>query len=311
MTNNYCYYSHKPISTLESLSKHLGIPLNMLMTCMENVEACYKANRPIIKANGSIRTTYRVLAPLSIIQKKIKATLLEKVHYPDYLQGSLKKRSPVTNCEKHLGAENIIKEDVANFFDSISYERVTILWKHLFNFPDVVAECLAKLTTFRGSVRQGSSVSPYIANLILWENEPQVVQALAAEGMVYTRYVDDITQSSKHALSKSQKTHCINQIYRMLRSNGLIPNRSKHKIIAKHECLSINNLNINAGRPTISKKYRKKIRAAIREYEISPEGPIKQKQFTSLVGRLGYVQKSHPTFSRKCKITLRMKTCHE
>lgn len=300
-----CYYPHRSIGTMQSLALHLGMPLDTLKMISENAHKYYVANRPVMKKNGDVRITYTILEPLKTIQKKIQNNLLKKVHYPDYLQGSLKGRSPITNAEKHLGAAIIIKEDIKKFFDSISYEKILIIWKHFFCFSDEVAHCLTRIITFKGFLSQGCSTSSYIANLIFWEVEPKIVSTFAKQGIVYTRYVDDITLSSKNILCNEQLATCTKRIYSMLLLNGLKPNYSKHKIITKRNKLSINNININSPHLTIAKKYRKNTKAAIKCFnEIVNDEYLKKKMYPAIMGRLNYIKNCHPHFVSECKTHL-------
>src|SRR5690606_24743161 len=155
------------------------------------------------------------------------------IRYPQFLFGGIadpeKPRSTKANAMTHTGAKTLIKEDIENFFPSISDDLAKRAWKYFFNYSEDVANILVKLTTYRGSTPQGWKTTGYIANLVFWNCEPKLVESLSRKGLAYSRWVDDICVSCKRKLSTSEKTQVINSIYGMMHSQGFKPKRSKHE----------------------------------------------------------------------------------
>ena len=99
-------------------------------------------------------------------------------------------RDPVRNAELHVGRKILIKEDIKSFFPSTSSDLVVSVWHSLFGFSHEVSRCLTALTTLNGQLPQGAKTSTFLANLVLWKNEPDLVAYLRSNGLQYSRYID-------------------------------------------------------------------------------------------------------------------------
>jgi len=298
-------YQHSPISSIKSLSEHLRVSEDVLVYIAENRDKYYQQNKPELKPDGKERITYRLDIELKKIQKQIKTRIFNKVNYPEYLQGSIKdKRNPRTydrNAAIHAGSNFIISEDVSDFFHSIDEKLVNDMWKYLFGFSVDVSELLTKLTTYNGYVPQGGVTSSYLSNLILWDVEPALVEKLNKLNITYTRYIDDVTLSSKvDWLPEKNKIESINSVFAMLTGKGLKPNRTKHKIMGRNTKMVIHKLNVNSGRPTMNKKKRQKIRLEVYNLKKSAtvckrSGEPYKKLYQSVHGKVLELCNFHPT----------------
>ena len=166
------------------MAKHLGTTSSLLKKLADNSHKYYRLKtKP--KKNGGVRKYYSIREPLKSVQGKIRKRILLKVTYPDYLQGSIKGRSPKTNAQVHVGAKCLIELDIANFFPSIIRDQVYRTFRYFFNFSDEVSNLLVDLITHQGRVPQGSPVSSDIANLVLcWDGkEAQLVDNLKKKGI--------------------------------------------------------------------------------------------------------------------------------
>lgn len=260
------------------------------------------------KRDGSIRTTYDVKPKLKLLHRKIAQKLLKKVNYPDYLKGSLPKRDYLTNANSHTNSKCIITEDIKNFFPSISKNIVVSIWKNIFRFPHNVAETLSELITYQGFLVQGGVTSSYIANLALWYKEPELVKELNKQGFTYTRYVDDISISSKRIITQKEKTEIIRKIHIMLSSIGVKLNRKKHKIMPRNKRQDIHRVNVNTNRSTLPKKERKKIEAAVHQCEKMFNNALDSKEYKVLfnrtLGRVNMLARLHNRQAQKLKSRL-------
>ena len=222
-------YDLKPICDISALSLSLGMPEQLLINVALQADSLYRKAKPIIKPDGSIRQPFDALQPLKAIQRRIKDRILKRVKFPEYLTGSLSGRDYRTNAAMHAGAKIVICEDIEGFFPSTSHERILDIWLNFFRFSEEVATLLTRLTTKEGSLPQGASTSSYLANLAFWNQEPRLQANLAQMNIVYSRYVDDIAMSSTLALSKTEQTSLIAQVYGMLSRHGYKAKRRKHE----------------------------------------------------------------------------------
>ena len=107
------------------LAKALGFSLCDLQKLAKDSDKYCKPTC-IPKKDGDMRTVTVVKQPLNSVLKKIKNRILDKVVYPDYLHGSIKKRAPATNVRPHIGARGIINLDIKNFFPSVNHKKTNV-----------------------------------------------------------------------------------------------------------------------------------------------------------------------------------------
>ena len=206
--NRPCFKG-RPIATLDALARALHFSPRQLRWAIERADTLYRHTKPIAKSDGSVRQTYDPAAPLKNIQRRINRNIFNRVMFPTYLQGGIRDRNNprhcIANAKLHSGATIVINEDISSFFPSITKQQVRDIWQNLFHFPPEIAEALTILTTYQGILPQGAPTSSYLANLVLWRQEPELVTNLAARGIRYSRYVDDITLSSKRFLNNHKR----------------------------------------------------------------------------------------------------------
>ncbi len=123
-----------------------------------------------------------------------------KILEHDAAYGFVKNR----NCKKALiqhqlnKSEYFLKLDIDNFFPSLTeYTVISNLYKLAqatvsWNFINSMANYMF----YEGRLSQGSPLSPYLANLTMLPFDYRLSKYAAAQGMVYTRYADDILLSS-------------------------------------------------------------------------------------------------------------------
>jgi len=293
---NHLYYKNRPIASIDSLTRLLCITPKILVQVVSRADCYYKPhNQP--KKGGGFREVVSVAAPLKDIQRRIKSRILEHVHYPGYLQGGIKDRNAprdyMANARFHVGAKVIINEDIAQFFPSVSAEQVYAIWMNLFQFPAEIARYLTALTTWRGELPQGAATSTYLSNLVLWRDEPGVVEAMQQHGFKYSRFVDDMTVSSHDKIDASGKTFIVVTLKKMCNRQGFALKRNKHRIYSSGQPMLVNNLAVNA-KVSLATRERSKIRAAVFDCENAFKKQLDVKKYRELYDRtLGRVRMMH------------------
>ena len=304
-------YPHAPIRCLDALSKALGVHHNVLVRCASAAARMYRLAKQEVKPDGSIRQTFDARPVLKAVQIRIKERLLQRVVFPTYLHGSLRGCSPRTNAKMHVRAKITFAEDITQFFPSASQTLVRRTWLRFFGFSEDVADLLTDLTTLNGGLPQGAVTSSYLANLIFWDYEPCLVKTLASRGLTYSRYVDDVTVSSRRRVEPEDKTYVVAQIYGMLLHHGFIPNRRKHEITTSAESMRTTKLvhNVAVGLPDGE---RKRIRAGVYHLErrvlLGVRGDEITRELASLatrVGRLGSFHKVPAAALKKRLVAVR------
>lgn len=235
-------YPCKPISSVKALAAMLNATEEEVLKI---ADAANKMYRTVKLKPGSTRQVFDATRPLKAIHARIKTIVLSRVSFPSYLTGSLKGRDHKKNADLHINKAVIISEDVKGFFGSVSDNLVYDVWLHFFGFSPSVARILTQLTTKDGALPQGGICSSYLANLALWRDEPLLHAKLAARGITYSRYVDDMCMSSSVILSTDSKKAIIKDVYGMLRRNGLYARRDKHEITPATQRMIATKLVIN------------------------------------------------------------------
>lgn len=294
---SFCY-PHKPIASLEKLAIYLGITLEELLYLRQYSNSFYFLHERKEKADGTFRDTYNVRDRLKNVHEKIAKKFFTILDYPEYLQGGICKRSSITNAKQHIGMNILIKEDISNFFPSISKKIVHQVWTGFFHFSHDVADCLAELVTYQGYLVQGSKVSGFLCNLIWWQREADLVAEFQKQGLVYTRFVDDVTVSTKRNLSNAEKKKIISKIYSLFHSVDAKANRKKQKIMHKGHQQTVNNMNVSIGKPTLPKEKRKEIRTIVFKCELTFQNKeihitAYEKLFNSAKGKVFYLKQFH------------------
>jgi len=292
------YYPCQPIYSVSVLAVALGIPEQVLLRVSADANHSYRLAKEEKKKDGSVRQAYDAHPPLKSVQTHIKERILSRVHFPEYLNGSLKGRSTRKNAQPHVGAKIVISEDIANFFPTISPTLVKAMWRGLFGFSDDVADLLTTLTTKDGGVPQGAVTSSYLANLVFWAFEPALCRKFQRRGYVYTRYVDDITVSSVRRLNNEEKSEIISGIYGMLRACGVRAKRKKHDLSTAKKRITTTKL-VHNTRVSLTKEVRRDVRTAVHLLEqkaaFGDYDNMLQIELASASSRVGRLNSFHPT----------------
>lgn len=300
-------YPFRPIGSPALLAQTLGVSVEHLQSLAAQANSLYRLAKPIVKSDGSIRQPLDAKPPLKELHRRITERILLRVVYPPYLTGSLKGTEAKKNAEMHTGKSIVICDDIKSFFPSITAQAVNDVWRGLFGFPPKVANLLTALTTKDGQLPQGAIPSSYLANLILWRYEPELHAELAAQGITYSRYVDDIVVSSVGFMSKEVQTQVIGMVYGMLAKAGLKPKRSKHETYSRSTRMVTTKLVVNR-KASLPQQKRSQARAAVHHLEIesAAAGHLNDLPLLASVSvQVGQMNRFHPTQAAPLKARLK------
>lgn len=294
-------YPFDPIWSVDALSRAIHTELTELVAIAGVADRSY---RRVKMEPGSTREVFSALPRLKIVQKRIKEEILQHVKFPDYLTGSVRGRDYVTNAKLHTGAHILICEDVTKFFPSVSAAKVWDIWRHFFGFSNEVADLLTALTTKSGGLPQGANTSSYLANLVLWRDEPKLHAKLAEQSITYSRYVDDISISATSFLAPTMQERIIADVYGMLRRNGLSAKRKKHEIFSRSHRMIVTKVIVNE-KPSWSRDRRSAVRTQVYELEQRVKSGVHDNNLrkfadstANLVGQLGRFHERDANFLR-------------
>jgi RNA-directed DNA polymerase len=186
------------IRTLPHLADRIGFNLKRLLKIAQNTEPYYVDFKKYVKTKE--RDLVKVKPPLDIIQENILTRILVRIPVGKFAFGVGKGKSILDNAKMHANAPFVAKMDIKEFYPSIRYTKVHKFFREEQECSPDVARILTLLTTRDYALPLGVSTSPMIANQIVRPVDKRIAGLANENGLVYTRYVDDIAISGAYAL---------------------------------------------------------------------------------------------------------------
>ena len=242
------------------------------LTYYANPELCKKrySSFTIKKKSGEDRIIHAPNGGLKSILRCLNF-ILQIIHEPHQaVTGFVPNKSIVDNAKKHVNHSFVLNIDLKDFFHSFDRNRVKLGFMYepfkLNGDKEPLAFLLASLCTHpleldgekKNVLPQGSPTSPTLTN-ILCSKLDQRLQGLAKRfKVVYSRYADDITFSSKHNIFDSAEFKT--ELKRIIEENqGLKINPSKTRLQKDAFRQEVTGLIVNE-KVNVRKKYVKQIR---------------------------------------------------
>jgi len=265
--------------------------IKTLYSISNNIENNYKIYK-IKKRNGKYRSIYEPTSLLKNIQKQILVNILNNKIISKYAKAYHKGISLKDNAIPHINKDTILKLDIKDFFESISFSDIYNSCFPIEYFPKSVGMLLTYLCTYDEHLTQGAPTSAYISNLVMKDFDEILGAWCEEKDIAYTRYSDDMTFSGNF-----NPTEIIVKVRKMLYKLGLKLNNDKVHVVNKSSSQNVTGIVVNK-KAQVCSKYRKDIRQEI--YYIRKYGLIshlehyKYKQdskvyLNSLYGRILYV----------------------
>ena len=230
--------------------------IKTLYSISNNIEKNYRVYK-IKKRNGKYRTIYEPNSLLKHIQKQILNNILNNKSISKYAKAYHKGISLKDNAIPHINKDIILKLDIKDFFENISFVDIYNSCFPIEYFPKSVGMLLTYLCTYDEHLAQGSPTSAYISNLVMKDFDEVLGAWCEDNNISYTRYSDDMTFSGNFNPSK-----IIIKVRKMLYILGLQLNNDKIHIVNKSSCQLVTGIVVNE-KTQVSSKYRKEIRQEI------------------------------------------------
>ena len=230
--------------------------IKTIYSISNNMEKNYKIYK-IKKRNGKYRTIYEPNLILKQIQKQILNNILNNKSISKYAKAYHKGIQLKDNAILHINKEMILKLDIKNFFENISFLDIYNSCFPIEYFPKSVGMILTYLCTYDNHLTQGSPTSAYISNLVMKEFDEELGNWCDLMNISYTRYSDDMTFSGKFNPSE-----LITKVRKMLYKLGLELNNDKIHIVHKSSSQNVTGVVVNE-KMQVNVKYRNKIRQEI------------------------------------------------
>lgn len=203
-----------------SIREELGQPKNVTFEnlsfyIMQRTERKRYRHFRLPKRSSGFRDIYSPNAFLHSLQLDAKYLLEQFYNAPNCVVGFVNGRSVKDGAQQHVGRRYMMNLDLKDFFSQVSAKRIVkTLMAEPYNFSPRLAIVIARLCCvnlkaekFSSCIQkkewlshlhlpQGTCTSPLLTNIVCETMDRSLSELCAANGVVYTRYADDITLSS-------------------------------------------------------------------------------------------------------------------
>lgn len=184
--------------TPADLARWLNLPERDLRGWLSNSPAWARgyeyARFTVPKRRGGLRPLEAPNEKLKALQRTVLHRLLNALPTHPAATGFTRGKSIVDNARPHAARGVVINLDLADFFPSITAERVEALFRSL-GWDAAASTILTRICTSDGRLPQGAPTSPALSNLICKKLDARLAALVKRYGGVYTRYADDLTVS--------------------------------------------------------------------------------------------------------------------
>ncbi len=276
----------------------------ILYNISNNIDANYE-EIIIHKKSGGLRFLYEPSKELKSIQKRILKNVLEEKKLSNYSYAYRKKVSVLDNAKPHVKKNVIVKLDIKDFFDNITFNMV---YDSCFNetlYPKKMGMLFTNLCMYNNKLPAGAPTSGFISNMVLRSFDEKVGYYCEKRKINYTRYCDDLTFSGDFNVKD-----LIKYVNKLLYEYNFRLNKKKIKVVSKKTRQQVTGIVVNE-KVNIRRNYKRKIRQEI--YYIKKYGlksHLKNITYKSdakpyllnLLGRINYVYnitKNHEFYNYK------------
>ena len=221
-----------------------------------------------------------------MIQKNILNHVLKGLGVSSYACAYVPNKSLKDNTLIHVGQKIILKLDIKNFFQNITFEQIYLAFPNTV-FPPSIKVLLLKLCTYEDYLPQGAPTSPYLSNLAMKNFDNYIGEYCSNQNINYTRYSDDLTFSGDFDVKRLK-----NKVDAFLDTFGFSLNEKKTRILRTNQRQIITGVVVNK-KINVPKSVRKKIRQEM--YYINKYGLFDHNEFTnqnttlaSMLGKVNY-----------------------
>lgn len=188
---------------LQRMAEDLAILPSHLESIIQTAPLRYKVFE-IPKKAGGVRQVAQPAREVKAIQQWVIRALGPKLPIHKSATAYVSGASILKNAKAHVSSRYMLKLDFEGFFPSIrAVDIQSHLERHCADFLDRSAQKTIAHLCCWAPKRQpplrlciGAPTSPLFSNSIMFEFDTLVSEIAEADGVVYTRYADDITLSS-------------------------------------------------------------------------------------------------------------------
>lgn len=255
----------------------------------------------IPKRNGGEREISQPSREVKLLQRALMTIVLEKIPVHEAATAYIKGSSTLSNALPHAGHGPILKLDFKDFFPSIRSDdwRNFCRTNSIFSNDDDIN--LSTNLLFRrkkgdriGRLAIGAPSSPMLSNIMMYEFDRIVSEMVSKDHVIYTRYADDMTFSSRRTGFLVNVKNIVEEAISRIGSPKLALNKEKTLYVTPKFGRIVTGLTLgNNGTVGIGKKKKRIIHASVHG---ALHGKLDFKEMRALAGTLAYVNSVEPEF---------------
>jgi retron-type reverse transcriptase len=262
---------------------------------------------PIKKRNGDDRWIAQPAREVKLLQRKVMQHYLRDLPVHPAATAYKKGTSIRKNAASHLPCGAILKLDFKDFFPSLKQSDWTqyATGKRLFDtLEDVELSGRILFHRPRGSsilrLAIGAPSSPHVSNLLMYEFDRRISDAVASESVTYTRYADGMTFSAARTGFLTRVRKAISDTLSELQSPRLQLNPDKTVTSTKKFRREVTGLILtNDDKLSIGHERKKNIRAKVHH---AITGRLDGPGLANLRGLLSFVSDVEPEFILRLEV---------
>ena len=283
---------------IEKLQDQSGLTRSQLLHLSITASKRYKVYN-IKKRNGGVRIISHPSKTLKAIQRWINKMLFREfpVHQcaTAYRKGTNIRENALVNANSSF----TLRMDFRNFFPSFSSQSIchfienkNIDLKLTLSADDIEFVCF--VVTRNGRLTIGAPSSPVITNAIMYEFDECVFELARENGLMYTRYADDLFISARGPNRLTEIANRIIEISRNFPYASLTINRKKTAYLSRRYRRSVTGLIITPeGNISIGRKRKREIKSLMHKFV---QGHLPNEEIGRVRGLVSFAISVDPLF---------------
>lgn len=269
------------LATPSDVAKALGLSIPRLRWLAFHNEAATRLHYirfTVPKRSGGTRELAAPHRDLRRTQDWILWNILSKVPVHEAAHGFVRAHSTVTNAAGHVGAEILVNTDLKDFFPSITFRRVTGVFREL-GYSPAVATILGLLCTeaprrtveYDGRIYhvatgpralpQGTPTSPALSNLVARRMDARLSGLAEKLGWNYSRYADDTSFSCSRD-GAAKVAYLMARVRHIAQDEGFAVNEKKTRVLRPNSPQMVTGIVVNR-RAGVPRKTVRRLRAIL------------------------------------------------
>jgi RNA-directed DNA polymerase len=282
---------------LERLSTQLGMRTERLEHFAATASKRYYVF-PIDKRNGGKRWIAHPSRPLKLLQRWLNSRVIRILRVHDAATAYRRGVSIRDNATAHAPSAFTLRVDFKDFFPSFKADSVRRFIQdnsELFEgWSDKDTSFFVQIVCRAGELTIGAPSSPFLTNSMMLSFDEKVAQYCVENGLIYTRYADDLFVSAHEPGKLQDALAIIRDAARNFPYANLQINEEKTAFLSRRYRRRITGLIVTPdGRVSLGRDRKRELKALVHEYRT---GHLPNEKLDYLKGLLAFAFDSDPRF---------------